>query len=92
MLDELRAGNLFFEDVYFLCLDLLEAHEVDVVLSQLPNELREQIDSRLRTAWDNDAPLENCSIFNSGSGEHPATRIIVERARRWIAQHPKRRP
>jgi hypothetical protein len=89
MLGDWRTGNLTFEDVYFLCLDLFEDHEADIVLSQLPEELRQKVDSRLRADWDNDAPLEDCFIFNSGSGEHPASRTIVERARRWIAQHPK---
>ena len=91
MLESWRAGDLRFQDVYFLCLDLLRAHEAEAILSMLPPELREEIGARLRTDWDNQAPIEDCSIFHSGSGEHPATKIIVERARRWIAQHPEDR-
>lgn len=89
MIQEWRIGNLTFQDVYSLCLYLLEDHEADSVFSQLPGDLRGMIDSKLRADWDNDAPLEECIIFNSGSGEHPAAKVIVEKARRWIARHPK---
>lgn len=88
MIESWRHGELLFEDVYFLCLDLFEHHEAEVVLSKLPSELREQVVSKLRDDWDNDTPPEVCIIFNSGSGEHPGTKAIVEAARRWIAQHP----
>ena len=88
MLGEWRAGNLRLQDVYFLCLYLFEHHEAKIVLSRLPADLREEIEERLRADWDNDAPLEECVIFDSGSGEHPAAKIIVERVRQWIAQHP----
>ncbi len=86
MVENWQSGSLHFQDVYFLCLDLFERHEVDAVLPRLPPSLREEIDSRLRASWDNDTPPEECIIFHSGSGEHPATRTIVERVRRWIAQ------
>lgn len=89
MIEDWRLGELYFEDVYFLCLDLFEHHEAEVVLLKLPSELREQVDSKLRDDWDNDTPSEACIIFHSGSGEHPGTKAIVEAARRWIAQHSK---
>jgi hypothetical protein len=88
MVEDWRRGELRLEDVYFLCLYLFEHHEARVVLSKLPRELQERVDARLRSDWDNDTPPEDCFIFNSGSGEHPATKTIVERARRWIAEHP----
>jgi hypothetical protein len=91
MIEDWQTGNLRFSEVYSCCLYLLEHHEADAIFSQLPDELREQLDSKLRQDWDHDAPLEDCIVFSSGGGEHPATKIIVERARRWIAQHPKGR-
>ena len=89
MIEDWLIGDLSFKEVYSLCLALFEDHDVEDILLRLPKELREPIDSKLRADWDNDAPLEDCIIFNSGSGEHPATRAIVEKARQWLARHPK---
>lgn len=86
MVEGWHSGTLRFQDVYFLCLDMFEHHEVETILPRLPSALREKIVSRLREDWDNDTPTEECIIFHSGSGEHPATKTIVERVRRWIEQ------
>jgi hypothetical protein len=81
MVENWQSGSLRLQDVYFLCLDLFEYHEIDAVLPRLPSNLREEVDSRLRADWDNDTPAEECIIFHSGRGEHPATKTILERAR-----------
>jgi hypothetical protein len=89
MVDDWLSGMLRSRDVYFICLSLFEEHEVEAVLSYLPESLRQEVVTSLRSDWDNDLSLEDCFIFSSASGEHPATKLIVQKVRRWIAQHPQ---
>jgi hypothetical protein len=72
MIDDWRAGELRFEDLYARCLDLMELDSVDDVLAPF------------RRDFDNATPAADYRWFDSGRGDHPAKVIIIERVRAWL--------
>jgi hypothetical protein len=86
MLRDWRTGELRTQDFYQLFLDLLEHNEVEEVFTLLPEELQSTFAASLRASFDNDCPADDIIWIDSGRGEHPAKRTIVERARRWFAR------
>jgi hypothetical protein len=88
MIEDFELGNLDFREVYSLCLDLFERHEVEEVLVLLPAKLRGDLASALRTVYDNDVLPGNFLLLDSARGDHPAKAVIIDRIRSWLARHP----
>ena len=86
MVQDWRNGELRTQEIYDLFLDLLEHYEVEEVFILLPEELQAPLAASLRADFENDCPAEDILWIDSGRGEHPAKRTIVERARRWFSR------
>lgn len=84
LVEDVRTGELREEDAYALCLELFVTADIDDVISQLPHALRQTFTERLRSDFDNDTPPDDYVWFDSGRGEHPAKRSIIERVRAWL--------
>jgi hypothetical protein len=88
MVKDFDAGDLNFQEIYSLCLDLFEHNDVDEVFTLLPEKLRDDLASALRAVYDNDTPPDNFLLLDSARGDHPAKHVIIDRIRNWFARHP----
>lgn len=88
MLESYKSGDLDFRDVYSLCLDLFEHHDVADVFTSFPADLHKQLASQLRAVYDNDIPPNNFLLLDSARGDHPAKHVIIDKIRAWLGHHP----
>jgi hypothetical protein len=86
MLAAWRSGELLFDEVYGLCLDLFAAHRVEEVFALLPPELRDQFGSSLVDEFDNNTPAERYVFLDSGTGDSPNKVRIINEARAYLAR------
>lgn len=87
LLEEVRAGTFSLGDVVSACLDLFERHDVDAVLTALPDDARAYVIADMIATFDNDIPADDFLIFDSARGDHPAKALIIDRVRRWLKDH-----
>lgn len=78
-----EQGDFGRGHLMYLLLDLVSRHSVDDVLRRVPAGGVQDFISELEQFHD-EVPLEDISIFNSGTGEHPQKEAIVTTIRAWL--------
>ncbi|MBK7537796.1 MAG: hypothetical protein IPI49_20960 [Myxococcales bacterium] len=78
-----EQGDLGRGHLMYLLLDLASSHSVDDVLRHVPAGSVQDFTSELEQFRD-EVPLEDISIFSSGTGEPPQKDAIVTTIRAWL--------